>query len=286
MVLPSSHAHGSGQIHASNDLGQYLASTQPPLASFDSVESQYEELPSANGRDLKWFTDIIDSDALESLADVTSVFETSVSVREDLTSDATGTSLFTLSPKPDSESADARTADNSGFYTWYDSIGLNDLDLAEDLHFNMPSSEWSTTEPAFNLYASSHSGSVSGADSDQCAPDHSMLIRNDAAPKLSVPRLRYFKCPTCNRPFSSEYRFSEHLQKSHTTVQSICDYCPQGFKHKKDLKRHQRVHEATKIACSCGKKYARHDGLLRHLAERLIEAGRHKAIQLNSERRE
>jgi len=278
MVLPSSRGHGSGQIHASNDLDQYLASTQSSLSSLDSVESQHGEFLSTNAQDLNWFTDFIrcDSDEPESLADFTSALEASYSVGEDLTSGMTGTPLFTLSPN-------LVSADNSSFYAWRDSTWFDDSDLAVDCSSTMRNSEWSTMESAFSLYASSHSGSVSDAISDQLSPDHVTPAGTDAVPKLSMPRLRYFKCPTCNNPFSSEYRLSEHLRKSHASVQFICTYCNKGFKLKKDLSRHRLVHKPEKLACACGKKYARHDGLLRHVAKRPNEAGSHKAVEPNSE---
>jgi len=283
-MFPSSnptHWHGSGQTHASNNLYQYLASTHSSFSSLDSVESEYEELPSANAHDPEWYNELLQIEFmlcynLASPADYTSVSETSGSVREDLTSGMTVTPLLTLSSNSIYGSTDSRDTNNGGLYTRFDSTGF-DSDLAVDRRSNSLNSQWNTTEPALPLGADSHSGSASSVDLNRFSPDYSTPAQNDEAPKLPVPRLHTSECPTCYRPFTSQYQLREHVKKSHQSF--ICNDCCTIFKYNKDLKRHQNTEKA---ACSCGKKYARHDGLLRHIANLPGEAGRHRAAELSS----
>jgi hypothetical protein len=208
MILPNSHRHGSVQIGASNDLDECLASSQPSLSSLDLVESQQGEFPSVNDLDLRWFTDFIfyESDDPEPIADVTRGLNTSGSGTEDLISGMTETPVLTLSSAPILGMSDARAADNSGFDTWHDPTGLEDSDLAVGFLPNSTNSGRIVTEQAPYLYAPSHSGDVSIADSEPYSPDHSIPAQIDAAPKLAVPRLRYFSCPTCNNHFRSDHR--------------------------------------------------------------------------------
>jgi len=284
MTLPSSHEHGSGQIHTPNYLDQYLAITQSSLSNFDSVESQPEELLSVNAQDPKWFTDFIlyDSEDLESKAEVRSVLETSNSAKEELTSGMMETPLFTLSSKPDSESANARAAMNDNLYAWRDFTALEDSDLTVDLYFNMLNSQWSIPEPDIDLYTHSYFESSSGAESYQISPDCSISAQNNAVPKRPISRLPYLKCPTCTRSFPNEYRLCEHLRNSLDTVKFICNDCMRGFKLKRDLQRHRGVHKPKRITCSCGKTFARHDGFLRHRATQQISDNRHEAVEPSS----
>jgi len=274
--------------HASDYFDRYLEATQSSNSSFDSGESQSEGSWFAAGLAPQWFTDFIlyDSGASDFQADPVSVLHTSGSVRMDTSSDIATIPLFTLSPRSVPASTDTGVPNDTGFYRWPYFTELDEADYAVDLGSNMPNLQWDPTEPALNLSASSHSESAPGEDSEHSSPEYSMSVQNDPAGKLSVPRMRYFKCLKCRSQYLSESRLSEHLRKSHAPARFTCGTCDRGFKQEKDLRRHQPIHEPSKrpFACSCTKRYPRYDGLLRHftqMASRPREAGRHKAVESN-----
>jgi len=274
--------------HVSNYFDRYLEATQSSYSSLESVGSQSEGSSSAAGSALKWFTDFIwcESDDSDSKADPMSVSQTSGSVRMGTSSDMAAIPLFASSPRSVPISTDTGVLNDTGFYQWPYLADLDEADYAMAFGFNMPNLQWNPTEPALNLSTSSHSESAHGEDSEQSSSEHSTLAQYNAAGRLSVPRMRYFKCPTCQSHYLSEFRLSEHLRKSHAPARFTCGTCDRGFKQEKDLKRHQLTHKSSKrpFACSCTKTYARYDGLLRHftqMAPRPREAGRHKAVESN-----
>jgi len=207
-------------------------------------------------------------------------------VRMDTSSDIATIPPFASSPRSVPASTDTSVPNDTDFYRWPYPTELDEANYAVAFGSNIPNLQWNPTEPALNLSASSHSESAPGEDSEQSSPEHSILAQNDAVGRLSVPRMRYFKCPTCQSHHVSESRLSEHLRKSHAPARFTCGTCGRGFKLEKDLRRHQLTHEPSKrlFACSCTKTYARYDGLLRHftkMAPRPRDAGRHKAVESN-----
>jgi hypothetical protein len=290
--------------HASDYFDRYLEATQSSYSSLDSVGSQSEGSSFAAGSDPEWFKDFIlyESDDSDFQANPTSVSQTSGSVRMDASSDMATIPLFAPSPRSVPVSTDTAVPNEPGFYRQPYPTELDEADYAVVFNYNMPNFQWNLTEPALNLSASSHSESKPGKGSEQSSLEHSMLAQNDAAGRLPVPRMRYFKCSTCQSHYSSESRLrsvlpnlllsfpanlsSTHLRNFHAPPRFTCGTCNYEFKQKKDLRRHQLTHEPSKppFACSCTKTYARYDGLLRHFTEmatRPREAGRHKAVDSN-----
>jgi len=274
--------------HTFNYFDRYLEPTQSSYSSFDSIESQSEGSWFAAGLAPQWFTDFIlyESDDCDFQADLVSVSHTSGSVRMDMSSDIATIPLFTLSPRSVPASTDTGVPNDTGVYRWPYLTELDEADYAVAFGSNMPNLQGNPTEPALNLSASSHSESTPGEDSEQSSPEYSMSVQNDPAGRLSVPRMRYFKCLECRSQYLSESRLSEHLRKSHAPARFTCGTCDRRFKQEKDLRRHQLTHEPSKrpFACSCIKTYPRYDGLLRHfsqMASRPREAGRHKAVESN-----
>jgi len=278
----------SNPPHESDYFDRYLEATQSSFSSLDSVGGQSEGSPFVADSAPEWFTDFIlyESDDLDFQADPMSVSQPSGAVRMETSSDMATIPLFASSPRSVPVSSDIGVPNDTDFYRWSYLTELDEADYAVAFGSNMSNLQWNPTEPVLTLPASSHSESEPGEDSEQSSPEHSMSAQNDAAGRLPVPRVRYFKCPTCQYLCSSESRLSEHLRKSHAPARFICDTCDRGFKQEKDLRRHQLTHKPLKrpFACSCTKTYARYDGLLRHFTEmapRPREAGRHKAVESN-----
>jgi len=214
MVLLNSHGHGqysgSDQFFVPNDLDQSLKSIQSSSPSVDSVESQQTGLLYAPAPDLWWFREFIlydDSDDPKSQADASSVLETSRMARVDTSSSMTVGPLLPLSSDPDPVSTDfSVVASSTDIYRWLNPTGSNEQDLSVDYDSNMPNSDWNTTDPASDLYASSHSDSTSGVYSEHISPDYSMPTQNDMAHKSLLPPMHYPKCTTCQALFSTQAR--------------------------------------------------------------------------------
>lgn len=194
--------------HAFDYFDRYLEATQSSYSSLDSVGSQSEGSSFAAGLTPKWFTDFIlyESDESDFQADPMSVSQTSGSVRMDTSSDMATIPLFASSSRSVPVSIDTGVSNDTGFYRWPYPTELDEADYAVAFSSNMPNLQWNPTEPALNRSASSHSESAPGEDSEQSLPEHSMSAQNDAAGRLSVPRMRYFKCPTCQSHYLSESR--------------------------------------------------------------------------------
>jgi len=279
----------SNPPHASDCSDQYFEPHQSVWLTFDSAGSQMKELPLVAPPDPMWFTEFVlyESGESDSDPDSKSDFQASELVRMDRSSSVATTPLFASSSGTVPYLIDPGVPFDALFSQWIYQTNLDDADIAVDSGSTFFNFQWSPTEPASNSSAASSSGNVSGEDWKQSSPEHSVSNQKAAASKLSVPRIRYFNCPTCHRQHLSESRLSEHLRKYHPPARFICRKCGRGFKQEKDLKRHQSTHETSirPFACACTKTYPRHDGLLRHFTEmaaRPREAGRHRAVESNS----
>lgn len=293
MILPYDRGYFQGSSsdppHAFNYFDQYLEATQSSYSSDDSIGGQWEGLSFAAAPDPTWFSDWIlytpddQSNDFNFQAVPMSVSSTSGSVRMDLSSDIATTPPLALSPGSVPMSTDTNILNDIVFYPGQYPTELDDADYALVFGSNMPDLPWNPKEPAVDLSACSHSESPSSEKSEQSSPEDSTFAQNDAAGKLSLPPMRYFKCPTCPSRYLSELKLSEHLRKSHAPARFTCVTCDRGFKLEKDLKRHYSTHEPSKpsFACTCTRTYQRYDGLLRHIAKRSQEAGRHKAVESN-----
>jgi hypothetical protein len=215
MIPPNDRGYSqdssSDPPHAFDYFDQYLEATQSSYSTLDSVGSQSEGSLFAAGSTPKWFTDFIlyESDESDFQADPMSVSQTSGSVRMDTSSDMATIPLFASSPRSVPVSTDTGVPNDTGFYRWPYPTELDEADYA--VKFQHAKFTVEPTEPAPNRSASSHSESAPGEDSEQSSPEHSMSAQNDAAGRLSVPRMRYFKCPTCQSHYISESRLRSVL---------------------------------------------------------------------------
>ena len=82
-------------------------------------------------------------------------------------------------------------------------------------------------------------------------------------------RTHKFMCDKCDKVFSSEQGFYDHLRKDHDESTFPCDICGNKFFDESALKNHQdRIHLGiTKdVNCHlCGKAVQSEQGLKRHL---------------------
>jgi hypothetical protein len=200
--------------HASDYFDQYLEATQSSFSSLDSVGSQSKGSSFAAGSAPTWFTDFILYESDDSIfqADPMSASQASGSVRMDTSSDIATIPLFASSPRSVPVSTDTGVPNDTDFYRWPCPTEPDEANYAVAFGSNLPNLQWDPTEPALNLSASSHSESAPGEDSEQPSPEHSISAQNDAAGRLSVPRMRYFKCPTCQSHHVSESRLRYVLQ--------------------------------------------------------------------------
>jgi hypothetical protein len=165
---------GSDPPHASDYFDRYLESIQSSYSSLGSAGSQSEGSSFAASSAPTWLTDFIHH---------------------------SDDSNF----QPDSM-PDVVVPNDTSFYPWPYQTELDEADYTEAFGSNAPNFQWDPTEPALNLSTSNHSESEPSEDSEQPSPGHSMPAQNDAASKLPVPRMRYFKCLTCPSQYSSKFR--------------------------------------------------------------------------------
>jgi len=274
--------------HATHDLHQYFEPAQSSSSSFGLTGSEPVESSDAVDPDPWWFTDFIlyDSEHTDFQPESMSVSSTSGSARMEMDDGVVMIPPFPSlsSSVPTSTESSVSNSTDSG--RWPNSTDLDEADYAAVSSSSSPIAPWNPAEPALRLPISHLSEDVSDEEMNQSPSEHSFQIQNDAAGRFAVPRLRIFQCPTCNSPYSSEMRLSEHLQRSHPPARFTCCTCNKGFKQKKDLQRHERTHEPLikPFACSCNNKYARYDGLLRHVAEMAQRPGEalwHTAVRPN-----
>jgi uncharacterized Zn-finger protein len=219
-----------------------------------------------------------------------------------MTGDVATTSLFTSSPRTVPQSTDTFVPDDTGIDGWLYLTDPDEANCAVAFDSNMQDLQSIATQPALDMYAYNDSESASSEDLQQISPGHSTSVQNDPMGKLSLVRMRYFYCPTCQFPCISEFRLryvlriyycsslltvpSEHLRKYHPPVQFICNICYREFTTNKDLRRHGLIHDRSRqpFTCSCGKAFSRNDGLKRHITKKTHiprEAGYRKAAESN-----
>jgi len=313
MIPPNDYGYSqdsnSDPLHAYDYFDQSLEVTQSSSSSDHSIGGRSERPSFAAASDPTWFTDWIlytpddESNDPDIQADPVCVSSTHGSVRMDLSRDIATIAPMASSPGSVPMSADISVPNDIDFDRGPYPTELDDADYVVLFGSNMPDSPWNWTEQALDLSASSLPKSPSSAELEQSLLEDSKSAQNDTSNKLSVPRIHYFKCPTCPSQYLSELRLrfvsqstttviflltacSEHLRGSHALAQFTCITCDRVFKLEKDLKRHYSTHEPLKrsFACSCTRTYSRYDGLLRHfnnVAKRSREAGHHKAVELN-----
>ncbi|KAJ3219150.1 hypothetical protein HDU67_002483 [Dinochytrium kinnereticum] len=79
--------------------------------------------------------------------------------------------------------------------------------------------------------------------------------------------------PTASSPHRSPVTNPVDSSAS-TSMPFACRHCLRGFARKHDMLRHERLHEGLRVVCeSCGKTFARPDGLKRHLRTALEKGG-------------
>jgi hypothetical protein len=218
------HPNCSNQLNASDYFDRYLESTQSSYSSLDSFGSQPDGPSFAASLSPTWFTDYIlyESDDFNFQADSMSVSPTSGSVRMDMSSDMATIPLFDSSPRSVPASTDAAAPNNTSFYQSLYPTQLDEANYDVAFSSNVPNFQWNPTEPTLNLSASGYSESEPGEDSEQSSPEYSMSAQNDAAGRLAVPRIRYFKCLTCQYHHSSESRLKFVLQVSYCLLLLTC----------------------------------------------------------------
>jgi hypothetical protein len=213
MNPPIDYGHSQGNcsdlLNASDYFDGYLESAQPSYSSLDSVGSQSDGQSFAASFVPTWFDDFIlyESDDFDFQADSMGVLPTSGSVSMDTSSDMAMNPLFASSPRSIPVSTDTVVPKDTGFYRSFCPTELDEANYDPVFGSNVPNFQWNPIEPALNLSASSHSESEPGEDSELSSPEYSMSAQNDAAGRLPVPRMRYFKCLTCQSNYSSESRF-------------------------------------------------------------------------------
>ncbi|KAJ3112340.1 hypothetical protein HDU96_004684 [Phlyctochytrium bullatum] len=82
----------------------------------------------------------------------------------------------------------------------------------------------------------------------------------------SPSRLHPCPHPGCTKSFTRPYNLKSHLVAHSAERRFACPACPRTFLRKHDMLRHARLHLGRKLVCGgCGKRFARADGLKRHL---------------------
>ena len=82
------------------------------------------------------------------------------------------------------------------------------------------------------------------------------------------------QCFKCGKAFKRNDKLKNHIEEKHTNNASTrkiykCDQCERVFKNRQKAKRHTKWHDGLTYDCSiCKKKYARQDGLKKHIKTR------------------
>jgi hypothetical protein len=171
--------------------------TQSSGWGYDSIDPQSDGSFAA-GPDPEWFTDFIlyDSDDPFIPADP-------------LHGPSTGRTPATIPlraspPRPALASTHAGVLDNAGSYLSPCLIDI-DADYAVEPHDNTLDLEWNPTVPGLGLSSTSHS-ETTGESSQQSSPTQYISTQSDVEGRVSVPRLRFLKCPACQSQYSSKHR--------------------------------------------------------------------------------
>ncbi|XP_058449147.1 gastrula zinc finger protein XlCGF52.1 [Malaya genurostris] len=79
------------------------------------------------------------------------------------------------------------------------------------------------------------------------------------------PKLKPFKCHTCERTFSSKSHKTFH-EESHQGRRLSCDRCDKTYQHKRDLDLHLREHDANEVhTCNkCPESFTTPQALMKH----------------------
>jgi len=195
------------------------------------------------------------------------------------------------------EAAFQTTSQPSGFYQ--QSFELNipasyDIDFEQEALSAFPDATYSkvvqdSTPPpqsGWNLTSSSSTLRFDGDSHDNIGrgfrslPNETLHQESPENRKIPISQALLSTCPCCSKTFSS-MRISTHIQMCSEKSKHPfrCEPCGEVLTSRKDLSRHQeskRHHEkstthrngsipAQEHACTCGKKYQRKDGLLRHI---------------------